>query len=478
MPKTQSVSIPFVGPSYVTEAKSWSAQECINWFPDQAEAEAKTPIALMPTPGTELLVQVSAGTKIRGMITGKDGNLYVVAGTGFYKVEPDLTVTLIPPSIPGTDEVSMAQNGVQVVVSNGSLEGWLLDMAAGTMEPISDPDFPGAGSFTFQDGYFIFNEPDTEKWYVSNLVGSVSGYDFNSALDFTSANSSPDNIVRVISDHGEVWVLGQTSTEVYTNTGNADFPFERILGANIQVGIGAKNSVSKVDNTLVWYTNQNTIVRAQGYQPVIISTEAVSHEIQSYARQDDAIGYHYYEAGKAFYILTFPTGGATWAYDFSTKLWHKRARYNLPRHNSNCLAVWENKNVIGDYANGNLYVMKLGIYKDDTYPIQRTRITPPIYNQDKRVTMSRLQVDFEMGQGLLPTQQGDNPQAMIQWSDDGGYTWSNENWRSMGKIGQYSKRAIWRRLGTFRQRCFRLIVSDPVLAVVTGATGFMAGHDE
>jgi len=51
----------------------------------------------------------------------------------------------------------------------------------------------------------------------------------------------------------------------------------------------------------------------------------------------------------------------------------------------------------------------------------------------------------------------------MSFSDDGGYTWSSEYTKSMGKIGERMTRVIFERLGTFRQRTFRFSVSDPVL---------------
>ena len=58
---------------------------------------------------------------------------------------------------------------------------------------------------------------------------------------------------------------------------------------------------------------------------------------------------------------------------------------------------------------------------------------------------------------------------MLQYSDDGGHTWSSEVWRSAGKIGKYEWRAAWDRLGVSRHRNYHLVVTDPVKWVVTGA---------
>lgn len=100
--------------------------------------------------------------------------------------------------------------------------------------------------------------------------------------------------------------------------------------------------------------------------------------------------------------------------------------------------------------------------------IQRIWTTGVIHNQEVRSFMSMIQVVFEQGTGLS-TGQGSDPQVMMQWSDDGGKTWSNGHWRGIGAIGEYAYRTIWRRLGNFRSRIFRFIISDPIKVAVISA---------
>jgi hypothetical protein len=67
---------------------------------------------------------------------------------------------------------------------------------------------------------------------------------------------------------------------------------------------------------------------------------------------------------------------------------------------------------------------------------------------------------------------GIDPQVMLRWSDDGGHTWSNSHWRSMGKTGAYSTRVIWRRLGMtlkLRDRVYEVSATDPIKIAIMGA---------
>jgi hypothetical protein len=67
------------------------------------------------------------------------------------------------------------------------------------------------------------------------------------------------------------------------------------------------------------------------------------------------------------------------------------------------------------------------------------------------------------------TTQGADPQVMLRWSNDGGSTWSSEHWTSIGRMGNYKNRAIWRRLGQARDRIFEVSITDPVKAVIVSA---------
>ena len=71
-----------------------------------------------------------------------------------------------------------------------------------------------------------------------------------------------------------------------------------------------------------------------------------------------------------------------------------------------------------------------------------------------------------------PAAPGYNPQVMMRWSDDGGHTWSNEHWTSIGLIGNYGKRAFWRRLGMtlkIRDRVYEVSGTDAVKIAIMGA---------
>jgi hypothetical protein len=191
----------------------------------------------------------------------------------------------------------------------------------------------------------------------------------------------------------------------------------------------------------------------------------------------DAIGYTYQQDGHAFYVLIFPTAQTTWVYDVATGAWHERAGWlngNFVRHRSNCQAVYDGQIVVGDFENGNIYAFDLTDYSDNGQIqkwLRSWRALPTGTNNLKRTAQHSLQIDCESGVGTN-TGQGSDPQMMLRWSDDGGHTWSNEHWTSMGKIGEYYRRVIWRRLGMtlkLRDRVYEISGTDPVKLAIMGA---------
>ena len=373
----------------------------------------------------------------------------------------------------GTTQVSMASNGSVVMMVNSGPEGYIINPTANTVTVITDPDFVGATRVEFIDGYFMFNKLGTGQFQITQLYGT----DIDS-LDFATAEGAPDNIVSILVDHREVWLFGETTTEIYYNSGNADFPFERIQGAFIEHGCAAAFSVCKLDNSVFWLAiderGKGMVYRALGYEPTRVSTHAIEYAISQMATIDDAVAYAYQQEGHSFYQLTFPSAQQTWVFDASTNMWHERAwrdpsDNSMKRHRSNCQMQFGGQTIVGDFENGKLYVLDMETFSDDGDPIPRIRACPHISNDYKWLFFSALQIDMQTGVGLA-NGQGDNPQAMLQWSDDGGHVYGNEHWASFGRIGERRTRVRWRRLGRSRDRVFKLTITDPVRVVIVGAS--------
>jgi hypothetical protein len=300
-------------------------------------------------------------------------------------------------------------------------------------------------------------------------------------LEFASTEGSPDGLLAVVSNFREVWAFGTNSIEVWYDSGATDFPLQRIQGAFNELGCAAPYSIAKMDNGLFWLgrdrRGQGIVYRANGYQGQRISTHAVEWHIQQYTDMSDAIAYTYQQDGHSFYVLIFPTANTTWVYDAATQAWHERAGFvdgAFTRHRSNCQMAFNNKVVVGDFENGNIYAFDLDVYADNGQIqkwLRTWRALPTGQNNLKRTAHHSLQIDLETGVGLN-LGQGSDPMLMLRWSDDGGHTWSNEHWTPIGKIGAYYQRAFYRRLGMtlkLRDRVYELSMTDPNKIAIMGA---------
>jgi hypothetical protein len=465
--------IPFVGASYRARSTNLDAQACINLFPVIGESgTAKSVRALYGTPGMRPLVSGATGV-VRGVHAPTNaGPAIVVIGNNVYRLSTSFVLTAIG-SIDALDTpVKIDDNGLQAVIVTG-VNGYTVDLNTNVVAQIVDPAFYGAYNVDFLFTYAIFNRPGTNQFYISG--SNTITFD---ALDFASAESNYEPIVNFIVNHDEILFFKQTATEIWRISSNPDFPFARDTNAAIEQGCAARDSVAALDNSVFWVgrnaDGDGIIWRMNGYTPTRVSTDAIEYALASYSTIEDAVAYTYQQEGHSFYVVSFPSGNTTWVFDAATNLWHQRgytdpATGKMGRHRSNCHTFFNGQHIVGDYQNGDLSTLDLDYYMDGTDPLIAIRAASYVASSDYNfVSHNTLQVDMETGVGLT-SGQGSDPKAWLDWSDDGGKSWSNQHFRSLGKIGKYRTRVRWNRLGRSRARVYRLTISDPVKRVILGA---------
>jgi hypothetical protein len=336
--------------------------------------------------------------------------------------------------------------------------------------PSTDGAFTGGTAVDIVDNYFVYNRPDTQQFGASAALSPISA-----ALSFSSKDGAPDDLVSLIVDHREVYLLGEVSSEVWIDAGTSPFPFQRIPGTSTQHGIAAKFSVARLGNSFAYLSRnirgQAQIVQMNGYVPTRISTHAVENSLTNQT-VTDAVAWTYQLEGHEVYVISFPSINLTWCYDVASGMWHKWLYTNnlgqYERARGNCCVQFQGLVMVGDYSNGKIYKLDPMNYTDDGQQVRRLRRAPHLVADFQREYFDELQIQFQPGVGNS-TGEGVNPQAMLRWSDDGGSTWSTEHWTSIGLIGKYKNRAIWRRLGTARDRVFEVSLTDPVKAVIVSA---------
>jgi hypothetical protein len=483
--------LPFAVMSYRHRSLPVSAQRLINWFAEKQPPGAKGDLVLLPTPGLDLFTTAGAGP-IRGMAE-MGGLLYVVSGRNVYKVTTSGTVTQVGSSdvIDAGGPVTMAENGTQMlVVVPETGEGFVV--TSSTVTAVADADFPAASSVTFIDGYHVVTKKDSHQFFIS-AINDATSWD---ALDYASAEASPDNLVRAIRVGRELWLFGERSTEIWSNVGAADFPFLRVSGAFVERGCVARDSVATRLGTVFWLGEDRVVYRSDGFQPVRISTHAIEQAIAGYSVITDARGSLYEQEGHIFYVLHFPTQGETWVYDLATQLWHERESEGYGTWRCGVSLNWATGVVGGDSVNGRLYAINPTRADENGDQVIRVATGNCFHSEGKRVVYTRLAAEFETGvgntlealeliaaqalvrvtqnddvritengdtriTGIIPLQIPVSAPVMLSVSDDGGRTWSSERWRNIGATGDYKTRVEWRRLGSAREMVFRLQLSDP-----------------
>lgn len=363
-----------------------------------------------------------------------------------------------------------APNGFAVVITaagNLTVDALTGTMSGGSSGPsvltqITSTAYASASSVDYMDGYIIWGQASSRKFFISALYDATA----LDALDFASAESTPTDLKRVLVSNRELWAYKADGFEVWANTGAAAFPFERIPGAVGTVGIAAPLSATDLNGLKFWLGNDFIVYMAQAYQPQRISTHGIEEIIRKAAHDDgveDAFGMAYTQGGHHFYVLTFPSLGRTFVYDATDPSWHERQSGTtlVPTvWGVNCLTPAFGKIYAGTAA-GKVGVLDLDTYDENGDTIRRVVVTPPFYSDGRRAVATMIEVEMELGVGLSAGQ-GSAPEIMLRWSDDGGSTWSNERRASIGATGVRGNRAQFRRLGVFRQRCYEISISDPV----------------
>ena len=454
--------IPFLGGAYEGRSSNVSPETCINLFYEKATSGE----SLVGTAGSTVFTAGTSTTvgEVRGGIA-YNNLAYFVIGNTFWEINAGGVATSRGTLNTSTGRVSLAHNGVrtsgnqQIMIVDG-IDGWYYNNSTSTLTQITDTDFVAATTVTFIDGYFVYNEnTGSGRFWLTNQYDAAT----IDSTDFATAEGWPDKILSVLADNRELFLFGEETIEVWYNSGDTDNTFQRYQGGFKQHGCVAAFSPARFDNSVIWLSRNDRgdaqVVRlGDGYMPRIVSTPELDYRFSTYGTVEDAFGYTYQHEGHEFYVLTFPSANATWAYDAATQTWHQRA-HNInsvfpSRERYNCHVFAMGKHLFGDHLNGNIYVLDGTIGTFNTAVVERERTTISIANEENRERIVSLQLDMEEGIGSGSVSNDDV--FWLSYSKNGGHSFTNETSRNAGDGGQWAKRVIWRRLGWARNWIFRI----------------------
>lgn len=457
--------VPIFGIGLTDKSPNVSAQGRTNLYLEFRPEGDRTRVVAHGTPGLSLFVDFG-GSPARGL-HNVGSLLYVVNRGTFWEVNNAGVMTNRGSLLTTSGRVYFADNGTKIMLVDGSY-GYTFDTSApGTpLAQIADGDYVAANSVTWQDQYFIQDKVSSGRFYIS-VLGDPTNWN---ALDFANAEGSPDNLVRVMTDHGELILFGDLTTEFWGNSGTADFPYVRLGSAVVEWGLAARESLVKFDSSLMFLgrnrMGESQVVILNGYTPQPVGGHDFLYAINQYANVNDATAFSYMLGGHAFYQINFPSAGKSWLYDGATQVWSE-LQSDTGRHRANMGTLFLGKIIVADYANGKLYRLDPTVYTDNGAMLAREIRSRPIFTEGQ-LSIARLWVDMETGVGLA-TGQGSNPQVMLMVSKDGGHSFPVELWRSFGAIGNYTARAYWNRLGSVKPGqswVFKLRITDPVKVAI------------
>lgn len=433
-------------------SKPWSGARLVNMFAELSEGDSSDPFAVMAIPGLNQFANVSA-SKVRGLHR-MGTTLYAVIGAALFSISSAGVATNLG-AIQGELPVQIADNGTQLGIVAGPLNttGYIFSAGVITTSP---PNLPPVSSIAYIDGYFVWTAAGSDQFIISAIDDGLT-YD---PLDVATVEGNPDAIVGVVNDHRELHFYGTDTTEVWYNSGDADFPFARQGNAFIERGCIDRNSIVKLDNSVFFVGNDRIVYRLDGYTPVRMSKHSVEYRIASAAWYR---AFTYTQEGHKFYVLS--TDQCTLALDVATGAWHERQSYGLVNYRVGFAETAYGQTIMADAYTGKLYTPSLDRFDENGAPIICIAEPPSLERDRDRLTLYAVELYAETGVGTVTVP---DPQAIMQYSRDGGRTWSMEMYRSLGATGAYTTRAVWRPNVQFRSLVLRFTMPSSARRMVLG----------
>jgi hypothetical protein len=452
-----------VGPSAWLQDFKTAAQRSVNLYPMLVESPNEdSQMVLESAPGLSLVHDF--GATVYGL-HAVDDRLFAVAGTTLYEVSTADTV-VSRGTVAGGSTVSMADGVGQLAIVNGPQLS-VFSLSTATITNVTAAGWLGSDVVDFLDGYMIFSEPGEDLFYISAIDDATT----LDTLDFSSADTQPDDIVSLIVNRRELYLFGTKSTEVWINSGDPDFPLARYQGTPIDVGIVGARAVCRAAGSLFWIGKTTTggpyCYTLEGYQPRRASTQTVEQQLLKSTDIASTRVWSYQDAGGEFVCVNAPGLETTWVYDLSTKLWHERGELSGGDWAPSRIVHAASRNGTHYVAGGTkLYKMSRDYHSLAGDALVRERTFPHLVGPSfDSVPYRSLELRCTTGEETAPGA------ITLESSNDGGRTWFSPLQRSLGNTGARTQRVRWLGLGTCPaggSRVFRLRSSSAVPLTLQG----------
>lgn len=292
-----------------------------------------------------------------------------------------------------------------------------------------DGDLPAVNSVTELDGYLVFTTGDGRAFATD-----LNSTDVN-ALSFGKAESKPDGLVRGIRWSDRLLLMGNFTTEIWTNVGTSPFPFARsiVLPRGLIGPYAVTGFEDNFSKGVHWVGDDCAMYRLNGNTPEKISPPDLDGLIEAVGNKEALEMCCYISRGHAFVQLS--SDEWTWVFNTNNERWHERKSYQSERSRITQTLYAFGKWLCGDTETGNIQEISGRTYDEVGSPLRVRIESGPVVKFPAGQPVGRADFYFVTGVGIAGGHDPDqtDPTVGISWSDDGGLTWSNPLLRKLGR---------------------------------------------
>lgn len=371
------------------------------------------------------------------------GTVFSVSGSQLYAGS-----TLVG-DVKATGRVKFAVADTVLMIATG---GPLYTYNGTTLAKASFPDDADVSDVLYMAAYAVAVRKDTRRIYFTL---DPTTWD---ALNYVSAQQSTANIVGMAIVVDQIWLFCEDHTEIFYATGDSTAPFQRVQGRVFDKGAISRDSIVRMDNTVIWVGHDGVVYRGEG-APVRISDHGIEERIAASDRSNIS-AWSFPWKGHLFYVLRTDEG--TFAYDAATQQWSEFSSYGKPYWGA-FLGVNKDGTILAGGGENSVWQLTGDTHQDADGPIVREFTI--LLNDN--VIIDNLAIDCSVAQGPLAI----SPESVaeLRTSRDSGATWTDWRQCSMGSLGANRTYCRWRRLGFVDEgnMVIQIRISDPVLSRVS-----------
>lgn len=461
----------FTGQSYRALSGQVATDRAVNLYAERVESNTgKAHYCLLSVPGIRAFVTLNGGP-IRALSESNQPTvanwLFALAGPNLYKIDMNGTATLMGAVASNSTPAQIIPYSSDKLFVLSAGQAYAVTVSSNTIVPIVLP-IAYAQTATYIDTYMVVSDIATPHFYIS-AVGDPTSWN---ALDVATKEASPDPLQAVFAANELLFLFGLETTEIWYDSGAANFPFQRYPGGGVwEEGTSYAWSICKVGDAIMWTgrdgRGQNIVFMARGLQYQRVSNHPIESLLGTNAIKGETLAYSYEENGHFFYVINNPTGDMdiTLVYDLTTGMWHERGTFDGTNYHRQTwsfhAAAFFESTATGHYVGGSgipsdtagtVYLQQMDIFDFNGFGKRVMRISPHLTGEQRRVRYNNFVLDCDKTVASA---------IALRSSNDGGQTYGVEH--VVTTVPNSESRVIFRNVGSARDKVFMVYSFTPCL---------------